>query len=582
MTRFACLACLLLLFASVAQADERILSWDSAIQVRPDSSVEVVETLRVRAERRQIRRGILRDFPTRYVDRQNRRVVVGFDVLGVTRDGTPEPFTLQRMSNGMRLWIGDPDVYLPPGIYTYQIIYRTDRQVGFFEDHDELYWNVTGNDWVFPLDQVSARVTLPDGIAEDTLRLEAYTGRYGDAGQDWDVVLDAGAPLFTTTRRLGPREGLTIVVGWPKGFVAAPDGWQRVAYLLRDAWPAFAAIGGLVLLLLYYQRAWVAVGRDPPGKVVVPHYEAPPGVSAAAMRYLKRMTYDDRCLAAAVLGLAVKGQLTIEQDPAGLLGHGKFRLLRNAPAPEAVLGNDERVLLEELFREGPVLALDDENHAILTAARDGHRTALKQAHIPAQFRINSGWHTAGILLSLLIGVVAIALPMLVAGFGPTWLFMSPPGWTTLGAVGVALLSDIVFGWLLKAPTVAGRALMDRIEGFRLYLDIAEGSDLQLIDEPPLTPQLYEQNLPAALALGVEQGWAERFANVFATQAATFSPAWYHGNSWDAGNVARFSSSFGSSLSSAISSASTPPGSSSGGGGGGFSGGGGGGGGGGGW
>jgi uncharacterized membrane protein len=140
----------------------------------------------------------------------------------------------------------------------------------------------------------------------------------------------------------------------------------------------------------------------------------------------------------------------------------------------------------------------------------------------------------------------------------------------------------VFGWLLKTPTVAGRKLMDRIEGFRLYLDLAEGNDLRLVDEPPLTPALYERNLPAALALGVEQKWAERFATVFATQAAAQSPSWYHGDRWDPGDVSGFSSSLGSSFSSAISSASTPPGSSSGGGGGGSSGGGGGGGGGGGW
>jgi hypothetical protein len=580
--RGAWLALLLVLAAAAVRADERILSWDSAIQVRPDSTVEVVETLRVRAERRQIRRGILRDFPTRYVDRHNRRVVVGFDVVGVMRDGRPEPFSVERLANGVRIWIGDPDVYLDPGTYTYQIVYRTDRQLGFFEDHDELYWNVTGNGWAFPIDEASARVTLPAGIAEESIRLDAYTGYAGRAGRGWEAEVDAGSPVFRTTRRLAPREGLTIVVGWPKGYVSAPDGWQRVAFLLRDAWPAFAAVSGLLVLLLYYQRAWAAVGRDPPGKVLVPHYEPPPGVSAASMRYLKRMAYDDRCLAAAVLGLAVKGQLTIGQGPSGLLAAGKYQLAKVSPAPEVALPEDERVVLQRLFSAGALLELDNSNHALLASAREAHEESLKRAHIPAQFRINSGWHTAGILLSLLVGIVAIAVPLLVAGFGPGWLFSSPPGWTTLAAVGGALVADIVFGWLLKAPTVAGRRLMDRIEGFGLYLDVAEGSDLQLVDAPPLTAELYERHLPAALALGVEQRWAERFAGVFAAQGSDHPPGWYQGSSWGGGDVGGFSSGFGSSFSSAISSASSPPGSSSGGGGGGSSGGGGGGGGGGGW
>ena len=147
---------------------------------------------------------------------------------------------------------------------------------------------------------------------------------------------------------------------------------------------------------------------------------------------------------------------------------------------------------------------------------------------------------------------------------------------------MAFVANVAFGRLLKAPTVAGRATMDHVEGFRLYLDVAEGDELKLVAAPPLTVGLYERYLPAALALEVEQHWAERFATVFATQAAAHTPSWYSGDAWDTRNVASFTSDLGSSFSSAISSASTPPGSSSGSGGGGSSGGGGGGGGGGGW
>jgi uncharacterized membrane protein len=125
--------------------------------------------------------------------------------------------------------------------------------------------------------------------------------------------------------------------------------------------------------------------------------------------------------------------------------------------------------------------------------------------------------------------------------------------------------------------------MDHVAGFRLFLDVAEGDELKLVDAPPLTPELYEKNLPAALALDVEQRWAERFATVFATQAAAAqSPGWYSGDNWNTRDISGFTSSLSSSFSSAISSASTAPGSSSGSGGGGSSGGGSGGGGGGGW
>lgn len=579
-------AVLLLAAATFARADERILSWQSHIRVMPDSTLEVTETLRVRAEGNEIRRGILRDFPTRYANRRGERVVTGFDVLRVTRDGNTEPHATERLSNGVRVRIGSEDVFLDPGEYTYAIVYRTDRQLGFFDDHDELYWNVTGNGWGFPIDEASAEVFLPGDVPAGDIAVEAYTGPQGARGTDWTASTDIGTASFRTTRGLGPGEGLTIVASWPKGLVSPPDARQRGTYLLRDAWPALLSVCGLLLLVAYYVRTWFAVGRDPPGRIIVPRYEAPAGQSPASMRFLKRMKYDDRCFAAAVLNLAVKGGLVIEQEKAGLLKRsGKFTLHRAEQAPaasSAAFSDDEVLLRDKLFAAGPTIELDNANHAVISEAKLAHGRLLKKRYTPQFFRINGGWHAGGIALSLLLGVVAVVLPAAAGGFGATWWFATRPGWIALGAAALALLANGVFGRLLKAPTVAGRAVMDHIEGFRLYLDVAEGDELQLIDAPPLTADLYERYLPAALALEVEQHWAERFASVFATQAAGHSPRWYRGDRWDTGNVGRFTSSFGSSFSSAISSASTAPGSSSGSGGGGSSGGGGGGGGGGGW
>ena len=579
----AALALLLLATATATAAEERILSWRSDIAVLPDSTLEVTETLLVRAEGDQIRRGILRDFPTTYVDRRGMRVVTGFDVIEVMRDGRPEPHRTERLANGIRVRIGEPEVYLAPGEYTYAIRYRTDRQLGFFPDHDELYWNVTGNGWDFPIDSAAAVVRLPGNVPADAIRVEAYTGPQGAQGLDWQASTDAGMASFQTTRGLGPREGFTIVASWPKGVVSAPGTGERVRYALRDAWPALLAAMGLLLLVAYYIRAWVAVGRDPPGRIVVPRYDAPQGQSPASMRYLRRMAYDDRCFAAAVLSLAVQGGLTIEQEKSGLLGRKRtYTLHSSRPASGgAAFSEDEARLHGQLFASSTSVELDTKNQVLLNAVKLGHMKQLRKQFTPSLFRINGGWHGGGVVLTLLIGGGLIWLANR-AGFAPTWWFATKPGWIAIGAGVAALLTNLTFGRLLKAPTIAGRAVMDHIEGFRLYLDVAEGDELKLIDEPPLTTELFERYLPAALALEVEQHWAERFSEVFATQAATHSPNWYRGDSWSTRDVARFSSGLGSSFSSAIASASTAPGSSSGGGGGGSSGGGGGGGGGGGW
>jgi uncharacterized membrane protein YgcG len=576
------LASLLLAIAS-AHADERIVAWQSDIRVRSDSTLEVTETLRVRTEGDRIRRGILRDFPTSYVNRRGEHVVTGFDVRLVRRDGRPEPFAVERFANGVRVRIGREEVLLDPGEHTYTIVYHTDRQLGFFEDHDELYWNVTGNGWDFPIDKATAQVFLPGSVAAGTIAVEAYTGPQGARGANWSASTETSLAAFRTTRGMRPREGLTIVASWPKGHVRPPGTERRLGYLFRDAWPAFLAVGGLLLLVAYYGRAWQAVGRDPPGRVVVPRYEPPKGQSPAALRYLRRMAYDDRCFAAAVLSLAVKGGLRIEQEASGLLRRSDtFTLHRTGPAADTAYSEDEALLRDRLFAAESSIVLQNKNHAVINGARQAHRKLLERRYTPSLFRINGGWHAAGIGLSLLLGAVAILWPAVRGGFGPSWWMATIPGWVAIGAIVSALLANFLFGMLLKAPTAAGRAVMDHIEGFRLYLDVAEGDELKLVDAPPLTAGLYERYLPAALALDVEQAWAERFATMFATQAARHSPSWYSGDRWDSRNIARFSSGLGSSFSDAISSASTAPGSSSGSGGGGSSGGGGGGGGGGGW
>jgi uncharacterized membrane protein len=155
-------------------------------------------------------------------------------------------------------------------------------------------------------------------------------------------------------------------------------------------------------------------------------------------------------------------------------------------------------------------------------------------------------------------------------------------------IGFAFLTLALHGafmFLMRAPTPAGRIVMDQIEGFRRYLDTGERDRLERMKSPQLTPEVFEAFLPYAYALGVQNSWCQRFTREMPRElrdSGGYSPAWYHGRFDGTGAVYHLGDSFGHSFSSAISSASTPPGSSSGSGGGGFSGGGGGGGGGGGW
>jgi uncharacterized membrane protein len=183
-----------------------------------------------------------------------------------------------------------------------------------------------------------------------------------------------------------------------------------------------------------------------------------------------------------------------------------------------------------------------------------------------------------------IGMVAGGFGVMAA-FARVWVEILPAAMPAL----LAPLIAVGFSWL-KAPSVAGRKVMDRIEGFRHYLGVAEKDRLEFLNPPKETAELFERFLPYAVALDVENAWGKRFAGVLAAAAAAgvATSTWYSGSRDFTSDPVSFASHLGSDLSQTIASASTPPGtsggssSSSGSSGGGSSGGGGGGGGGSGW
>ncbi|MBC8037997.1 MAG: DUF2207 domain-containing protein [Rhizobiales bacterium] len=621
----------LLALSVQANAEELIETFISEATVNADASLTVRETITVKSEGYGIKRGILRDFPTSYYGRRGQRVRVGFEVLEVKRNGEAEPFAIESLSNGKRIRIGDSGVYLPYGSHSYEIAYRTTRQLGFFENFDELYWNVTGNGWTFPIEEASVIIHLPPGARIQ--QHAEYTGPQGSTANSSQVITASGSDYrAVTVRRLEAGEGFTVAVAWQKGIVTQPSGGDQFSWWLRDNAGLFALLTTLLASGLFYIYAWNKAGRDPPRGIIIPLFAPPDNISPAAARFVWKQGFDDRAFAAALVGLAVKGRLKIADN------ESEYEI-EKIPGDASSLTAAERRLFASL-PEGTT-ELKQANHATVRPMRAALAKALKDEYEGKVFLRNLGWFWMGAVISIAgLAISALLLPgeegmaaLFAVGWSAIWwgvvlsvawgalkgarqargifkklgslmtmLFLIPfmgagvgvpvtilfsegsAGlYMVLGAACLLGIMNMVFFHLLRAPTVPGRKLLDRLEGFRMYMTTAEEERLNILNPPEKTPELFERYLPYALALDCENAWNTKFAAVLAAAAAAgaTAPLWYSGSHWDSGRTGSFTESLGSSLSSSISSASTAPGSRSGSGGG-SSGGGGGGGGGSGW
>ena len=519
------------------------------------------------SEGRNIRRGIYRDFPTRYTDRAGNRYRVAFDVVSVERNGRPEDWHTESMSNGVRVYAGNANRMLDPGEHEYRFRYHTNRQLGFFEAYDELWWNVTGNGWMFNIEAASATIRLPDDVAREDLVLNAYTGVYGSrASHASGSVLDGRTVNFSTTRALGPWENLSVIVAFPKGLVAEPDRWQKIRWFLSDNGSALVLAVGWFLMFAWYLWSWSRAGRDPATGIIIPRFEPPRGLSPAACRYVLSMGMRSEVFVAAIVSLAVKKHLEIEEEG------GDFTLTRIRDDGAEPPTPGERAVLRALFpSDRGSIELEKSNHSSFTRAKSGLKAALDAEFKGRLFRLN----TLYLLPAFAIFILAMIIAAPFHGGPFVWVIY----------IFLSVVMHVLFCFLMRAPTPSGRRIMDEIEGFKRYLGTAEQDRLEQMRSPQLTPEVFEAFLPYAYALGVENSWCERFEREIPEELREQEggrPDWYRSRSRSFRSMNDMGNRFSSSFSSAISSASTPPGSSSGSGGGGFSGGGGGGGGGGGW
>ena len=624
----------LLLTATVVSGQERIIDFQSTLVVNKDRSVDVTEIIRVNVEGYNIQRGIYRDIITTMQDEKGKRQRLRVTVDKVLKNGEPENFITEGSGINTRIKMGNKDILLENGEYTYIIKYNLNRQVRFFDDYDEVYWNVTGNEWMFSIDKASVTIELPEGAV-----IKQHQGYSGPSGATdcacESTPIGAKSIRYEMLAGLSPYEGLTVAVAWQKGIVLPPTKDELEAEAFRDNRGLFLGAIGLLILFAYLMFGWFRVGRDPKKGAIIPRFTAPEGFSPAACRYVLNMEFDNKSFTASIVSMAVKGFLVIDKSKS-------YYRLEKKTDDTSMLTTAEKKVAEDLFHGTNSVTLSGTYDSYLAKSIRSLQEQLDVEFRQVNFNKNYVWMILPFFMAigifyamgreiiddeeialvtflpsiLTIFYTAISVSIvsnhmkanssrlaMVFQFLITTLIYGVINWIIFqenGVINIDLLIIaapyliIVFGtifliilfWnLMQAPTVFGRKRMDEIEGLRMFMEVAEKNRLNMLNPPDKTPQLFEKLLPYAIALNVENAWGKQFDSIIAKAIENneYRPTWYVGNTTSMFQINQLTSNLGSSLSSAVSSTSTPPSSSSSGsGGGGSSGGGGGGGGGGGW
>ena len=488
--------------------------FDAQIQVRADGTIDVTEVME--AQFTGAWHGIYRTIPVEYTDPEGLNYTLLLDDISAT-DSEGQKLKLEQNREGRYLKF---KIYVPAAedaTRTIVLHYRVLDALRFFQDHDELYWNVTGNDWENSIELVTAHIELPAGVTG--LHAVAYTGVTGSRAEDARVEISDNVVDIRSTRRLGYRQGLTAVVGFDKGFAHAPSRSMQLMRFLKSNSPLLIPlIAFFVMLWLWWTR-----GRDPQRQAISVQYEPPDKLTPGECGTLVDNEAAMRDITATLVDLAVKGYLTIEQkQESHLLGltHSKDYIfhMKKTPTEWAAARLHEQEMLAALFDDGasPNVALSDlQNHfyTCLPAIRDRIFSALMKdgyyLHRPDTVR--QGYFGAGMVIGGLLVFGGVGYFQNVTG-------IAAGSWILAGIASGLVIC--IFGWFMSARTITGARALEKVLGFEEFLGRVEKDQIERLEK---TPELFEKYLPYAMALKVEKKWVQAFSGI-----ALQPPQWYQG------------------------------------------------------
>ncbi len=541
-------------------AEEKIDNFDVQIKVNQDASILVTETIKYDFGGME-RHGIYRDIPVKYNTNLGNKSIK-LEIQSVVRDGNSEKYTTNLSGSNENIKIGDGYITIN-GEHTYSIVYKIIGAIGYFDNYDELYWNITGNGWIVSIENTSASVELPQNTK--VIQSSCYLGVLGSQ-EKCETSIVGNVVNASSTRILNSGEGMTLAVGFPKGAVYQPTKLENIISTIQDNIILLLPI--LVFIIMFL--VWRKYGKDPKGlSTIIAEYEPPENMKPTLTGSLVDGKVDGRDITAGLIYLAEQGFIKITRlEKQWILGSTDYSL-ELLKTDTVGLESTEKAILN-LFFDNNLSVGKTKNFSEFKRDRIFAMQVKNMMKDVYQDMTDKGFYVKNPLKAKTYYVVII--PILL--FGAVRLFGGVLGGLGVLSIIISGLIIFIFGMMMGKKTKLGAETKDHILGFKEFLSVTEKDRLDFHNAPEKKPEQFMQFLPYAIALGVEKKWAQQFAGIYIP-----APGWYHSNL--AGSfIAMDFVSHMSGFSQAFSNNAMAGGTGSGGGG--FSGGGGGGGGGGSW
>lgn len=512
----AVLACFLLSPVGAARAEEKIDSFDVEMRIRADASVEITESIRYDFGGGE-KHGIYRYIPVRYAARGGNYSTRMREINVTDENGKAYAFTVADSGDNKEIRIGRADEFVS-GVRTYVLHYRMEGVINYFDTYDEFYWNVTGNGFLVPVGKASATVRYPRDLGQEEASLACYVGGYGSqAACASTQYLPSGgegraAGASFTAQDLLPQQGLTVVVGMPKGMVSPPTRTEILRNTLSDN--LILLLPFLTFLLAYY--VWRKRGKDPAGRgTIVTEFDVPEQVTPAEAGTIADENCGQKELTAEIIQLGVKGYLRIKREEKKvLLIESVDYIFERLRAADESLSEHEKTVLSGIFGQKDRAALSEFKTTFYPTYRAFTKEVYGAVSRKGYFAGNpQATQTKYFALYFVFLVLAFVLIMVLTG-------STPGGYAALSFI-VSLAVAGVFAYHMPRKTKTGVLLREKILGLKEYLRVAEKDRLKFHNAPEKSPEQFEKLLPYAIVLGVEKDWARQFEGILHA-----NPSWY--------------------------------------------------------